>query len=215
MTDKPRYPISLRLDGLAVLVAGGGVVATRKVARLVECGARVRVVAPDAAAAIRRLAESGALAWERRRVDADADTAGCALVFAATDDPAANDAVARAARARGIPVNRADDPDDCDFLVPALVRRGAVSIAVDTAGTAPALAKWLARRLEAAVGDEIGAVAGWFAEVRREVTDGGISAPQRAALLARILSSPAADAAAAGRHDEAMRIAREIIAASR
>ena len=205
------YPISLRISGARVLVAGAGIVAARKVARLVECGAQVLVVAPEACDGIRHLAEAGALQWQARQA-ASTDVVGCTLVFIATDDPDANKALARAAREAGIPANRADAPDECDFLVPAVVQRGAVTVAIDTAGTAPALGKWLRQRVEATLGPEIDTVVDWFAEMRREVLAATPDPLSRATLMRRILDSPATRAAAEGRRDEALAIARRLIA---
>ena len=118
------YPMGLRLEGRRVVVAGGGRVGARKVRRLVEHGAAVLVVSPDAVAPIPDWARAGRIRWERRRAE-PRDLEGAALLFAATDDPDANAALAANARARGILVNRADDPADCDFIVPAMACGGA------------------------------------------------------------------------------------------
>ena len=118
------YPMGMRLEGLRVVVAGGGRVGARKVRRLVGHGAVVVVVSPDAVAPIPDWARAGRIRWERRRAE-PRDLEGAALLFAATDDPDANAALAAGARARGIPVNRADDPADCDFIVPAVACGGA------------------------------------------------------------------------------------------
>jgi siroheme synthase (precorrin-2 oxidase/ferrochelatase) len=132
MTTPPRtggrpnaafYPVGLRLEGLRVVVAGGGRVGARKVRRLVDYGADVLVVSPEAVEPIGELARAGRIRWERRRAE-PRDLEGAVLVFAATDDPAANAALAAESRARGIPVNRADDPLDCGFIVPAVVECG-------------------------------------------------------------------------------------------
>ena len=204
------YPLSLNLHGCRVLVTGGGMVATRKVKRLLEYGARVLLVSPDVTETLRQLSETGKLEWEKREAVA-ADVAGCTLVFAATSQPGANEAIANAARQAGIPVNRADAPQVCDFLVPALLRRGDVTLAVTTDGKAPALAKWVRRRLEATLAPDLNAVSGWFVDVRREVLEHDFPQPIRAKLLRVILDSSATELAAEGRWDEAWIIVREMM----
>jgi precorrin-2 dehydrogenase/sirohydrochlorin ferrochelatase len=139
------YPIFLDLRGKPVLVVGAGKVALRKTRGLVEAGAQVTVVAPRWESAF----ESMPVRLRRRRFRAT-DVAGAALVFTATDSRDVNRAVARAARRRGIPVNVADACEECDFILPARVRRGNLQIAVSTGGESPRLAAEIRRRLEAA-----------------------------------------------------------------
>ncbi len=142
----PYYPVFLDLRGKPVVVAGAGKVALRKVRGLIEAGARVTVVAP------RCEPEFEALDIRLvRRNFRRADVRGAVLVFAATDNRRVNRAVGEAARALGIPSNVADAVCECDFIVPARVRRGAVQIAVSTGGTSPRLAADLRRRIEAAL----------------------------------------------------------------
>lgn len=137
------YPIFLALSGRPVLVAGAGKVALRKVTGLLETGARVTVVAPEALPEFERLG-----AHLRKRRFRLSDLNGMALAFAATNDRKVNRAVALEAKRRGIPVNVADCPEECDFLVPARVRSGEVQIAVSTGGHSPRLAAELRRKLE-------------------------------------------------------------------
>jgi len=124
------------------VVVGGGRVAARKTAGLVEAGARVRVIAP------RALPEIEAHRIDRRRYRSG-DLHGAVLAFAATNDRAVNHAVALEARRRGIPVNVADAAAECTFLVPARIRRGELQIAVSTGGKSPRLARRLRLILEA------------------------------------------------------------------
>lgn len=131
------YPVFLDLTGLPVLVVGGGPVALRKVTGLVAAGAEVTVVAPEVVDGIGDLA-----GVERRRYTAG-DLARARLVVTATDDPAVNAQVAAEARAAGIFVNSADDPENCTFILPAIARRGPITVAVSTGGVSPALASRL------------------------------------------------------------------------
>jgi precorrin-2 dehydrogenase / sirohydrochlorin ferrochelatase len=140
------YPVFFDLRDRPVLMVGAGRVALRKARGLVEAGARVKVVAE------RWEAGFDALEVERaRRKFEPADLEGAFLAFAATDDRAVNAAVAAEAKRRGIPVNVADAPAECDFILPARVRRGRVQVAVSTGGEDPRRAVELRRRIEHAL----------------------------------------------------------------
>ncbi len=145
-----QYPVNLVLDGRRCLVVGGGRVALRKVEGLLACGARVTVVAPRVDPALRGL--PGVVVAERPW-QAD-DMAGMWLVIAATDDPSVNRAVFDEGQRRGVWVNGADDPANCSFTLPSVVRRGDLQVTVSTGGRSPALATWLRRRLEGEIGPE-------------------------------------------------------------
>ena len=145
-----QYPVNLVLDGRTCLVVGGGKVALRKVEGLLACGARVRVVAPRITAELRAL--SGVMFDQRPWQPSDMD--GAWLVIAATDDPSVNRAVYEAGERAGIWVNGADDPANCAFTLPSVVRRGDLQVTVSTGGRSPALATWLRRRLEGEIGPE-------------------------------------------------------------
>lgn len=129
------YPVFLDLAGVPVLVVGGGPVALRKAQGLAEAGAVVTVVAPDM---VDGLADVAAHLVHRPYESADVD--GFQLVITATSEPLVNAAVARDATALRIWVNSADDPENCSFILPAVARRGLITIAVSTGGSSPALA---------------------------------------------------------------------------
>ncbi len=141
------YPICLRLAGRPVLVAGGGPVAAGRVAGLLEAGALVTVFAPVLVAELEAL---GGIKVRRRAIEAG-DLEGTGLLFLALDDVASSSRIAALARARGWLVNAADLPDLCDFTLPAVGRRGVVTIAVSTAGHAPSVARRLRTLLLAAL----------------------------------------------------------------
>lgn len=129
------YPVFLDLEGVAVLLVGGGQIASRKAEGLVAAGARLTVVAPMV------LPELAATAADvRERGYAAEDLAGHQLVITATDAPAVNAQVAADARAAGVWVNSADDPENCSFILPAIARRGPLIAALSTGGASPALA---------------------------------------------------------------------------
>jgi precorrin-2 dehydrogenase / sirohydrochlorin ferrochelatase len=134
------YPIVLDLDGVAVLVVGGGTVALRKIQGLLAARADITVVAPIVADAIRALpVRLTARAYEPGDLD------GVRLVITAADDAAVNAAVAKLG---GILVNSADDPVNCTFTLPAVARDGVVTVAVSTGGASPALASHLRGEIE-------------------------------------------------------------------
>ena len=134
-----------------VVVVGGGKVATTKVGALLPCRpAPLVVVAPRASSLIRRAAAAGHLQHVQREY-ASGDLDGASLAFGASDDPELNARVASDARARGIPVLAVDDVPNCDFIAPALVRRGAVTIAISTSGRSPAMARRTREHLEHAL----------------------------------------------------------------
>ncbi len=149
------YPVFLKLEGKLAVVVGAGMVALRKAESLLECGARVKIVGPDACGAIRSLASAGRVDLRVRRFRKN-DLGGAVLAFAATDDAAVNAAVAARARDLGIPVNSADDPDNCDFYVPSTVSRGGMVAAVSTGGLCPALAVKARKIIEAAISPGFG-----------------------------------------------------------
>jgi precorrin-2 dehydrogenase/sirohydrochlorin ferrochelatase len=133
------FPVCLQLEGRRVLVVGAGEVATRRIVSVIEAGARVVVVAPDASSIVRELAATKSVDW-RQRPFRSSDLRGAFLVFAATSDRAINREVARSAlRAKAL-VNACDDPAACNFTMPAVARHGAFSLAVSTGGTSPASA---------------------------------------------------------------------------
>src|SRR5215470_15010450 len=123
------YPLGLRLTGLAVLVVGGGAVATRRVPPLLAAGAEVTLVAPEITPALRALADAGRLTWHERRFD-PSDVDGAWLVHAALDDAAAAAEVSAAAAERRVFCVRADDREAATAWTPAVTRHGAVTVAV-------------------------------------------------------------------------------------
>ena len=147
------FPIFVKLDGRAALVVGGGALAEAKIAALLESHAAVRVVAPKVSEAIERWTGEDRVAWHRREF-APSDVADADIVFAATGRREVDRAVTAAARQARVLVNAVDDPDFCDFYMPAIVRRGDLQIAVSTNGRSPALAQQLRQHLEAQFGPD-------------------------------------------------------------
>ena len=136
------YPVFLDLQGVPVLVVGGGVIAFRKAGGLAEAGAVVTVVAPEVIPQLQALAAH----IELRRYQVG-EAASYQLVMTATNDPTVNAQVAADARAAQVWTNSADDPQNCSFILPAVTRRGLVTVAVSTGGASPALAGTVRSRI--------------------------------------------------------------------
>ncbi|HEU4383474.1 MAG TPA: siroheme synthase CysG [Anaeromyxobacteraceae bacterium] len=166
------YPVTLALGGRPVLVVGGGEVALRKIEGLLAEGARLTVIAPEVVPPIEALERRGVIELWRRPWRAR-DTAGFALVFAATDDRAVNARVFQEARDAGIWVNVADDPDLCTFHLPARVKRGAMQLAVASGGGAPFVSRRLRQVLERRFGPEWSEWMEAAARFRQAVRAGG------------------------------------------
>jgi len=166
------FPLFVEMEGRPCVVLGGGAVAERKVEGLLAAGAVVTVVSPALSPGLATHASGGRITHVARPY-AEGDLAGAALAFAATDDGAVNADVAREGRARGVWVNAADDPAYCDAILPAVVRRGAVTVAVSTGGASPALARAVRERIEAALPAAYGPLAEVAADARRELRAAG------------------------------------------
>ena len=151
-------PIFLDLRGRACLVVGGGTIALRKVELLVAAGAAVRIVAPEVCAELRTLATSKRLKVLRRPY-AVRDLRGAHVVIAATNRPRVNARVAADARKRTIPVNVVDVPALCSFIMPSIVDRGALVVAVSTGGASPVLARLTREKLDAFLHPDLGRLA--------------------------------------------------------
>ncbi len=136
-----------------MLLVGAGDIARQKLPPLLACQAQVHVVAPKALPDIQALARDGKIQWSARSYK-KTDTKGARLVIAATDDPVLQKKIVKDAHARGIWVNIVDVPSLCDFIAPAVIGRGDIQIAISTGGAAPALAKYLRRKLEPLIGQE-------------------------------------------------------------
>jgi uroporphyrin-III C-methyltransferase/precorrin-2 dehydrogenase/sirohydrochlorin ferrochelatase len=182
------FPVSLNLSKSVVTLIGGGEIATRRVESLISCGASLTVIAPNPSNQIRSSAESGEILLLERPY-ASGDLGGSDLVLTATDDPVVNAACWEEAQAEGIPINVADDPERCDFIIPAVVERGDLSIAISTNGKSPALAARLRRRLSGMLGFEYGRLLEVLDGVRRRLKATGLNFDQKKRILYRLIDS--------------------------
>jgi precorrin-2 dehydrogenase/sirohydrochlorin ferrochelatase len=180
------YPMMVDLTGRRCLVVGGGSVAERKTASLLEGGADVIVVSPDVTPGLQVWAEQGEITYHARPYR-KGDAAGCTLVIAATDQEAVNRAVYEEAQACGAWINVVDRPDLCNFTVPSTLRRGQLQIAVSTGGASPTLAKKIRQELEKTYGPEYAVYLNLLKEMRQRIQKSVADAALRHQLMARLV----------------------------
>lgn len=190
----PGYPVILDLRDRLVVVVGGGAVGRRKVAGLLEAGARVRLISRDPVPAT---------CWQQPielhlRPFHPTDLDGAALAFATTGSADIDQAVLKAARARGIPANLATAPETGDFTLPAALHRGDLTVAVATNGRAPALAALVRDRIAAGIGPEWGLVLEVAAALRREKLTDCRESVYSSTVLAELLDAGLAELLARG-----------------
>ena len=190
-------PIFLDVTGRECVVVGGGEVAARKVESLLEAGARVTVVSPHLSPPLESLAANGSMTHIARDYQRG-DIRGCVLVYAATDDPKLHRELAVEARALGIPVNVVDVPELCTFIAPAVVKRGALQIAISTGGASPAFAARLRRELENRFGTEYARTLEVLRAARRRLHSDEIDPAERMRRLKALAESALPAAIAAG-----------------
>jgi siroheme synthase-like protein len=170
------FPIFLEMQRRRCLVIGGGAVAERKVASLLEAGADIAVISPDASENILRWSKEKSIEFIARRYQTG-DLTEFEIAFVATDDRAVSAQVFKEGRSLGVWVNAADDPARCDFILPSVLRRGDLTVAVSTGGTSPALARTIREELELYFTEEYERLAALAAEAREELRARGMSAP--------------------------------------
>jgi precorrin-2 dehydrogenase / sirohydrochlorin ferrochelatase len=184
-TDTPYYPLLLNLSGRICLVIGGGSVAERKVRMLLKFGATVRLVSPKITKRLHGLGEKGKIFLRKGEYE-DADLEGATLVFAATDREEVNARVRSDAALRNVPVNVADNPRLCDFIVPSMVMKGPISIAISTSGTAPSFAKKLRKLIDGQITADHIKYAQILGKIRRLLIDSEKDASKRKAVMKRL-----------------------------
>ena len=196
------FPIFLTLSGRRCLVVGGGEMALEKVERLLAARADLVVVAPRAVADLEALATAGELRWERRAYATD-HLDDAQLVIAATGVREVDATVSREAQARRLPVNVVDVPALCTFIVPSIVDRGPVVVAISTGGASPSLARSLRLRIESVLPEGMGALASLLRARREAVRARLPDAAARKAFWDRVVGGEVADLALSDRLDQA------------
>ena len=205
------YPVCLDIREKRCVVVGGGDVAERKILRLLECGAVVTVVSRKLTTTLMDMVAQGKLS----HVDDNYDQqylAGIFLVIGATDREEVNDRIAADCRARGVMVNIVDDPGRCDFILPSLVSRGSLSIAVSTEGKSPALARKLREELSERFGPDYEGYLELLGWLREKIIAAGRPADDNRDIFTALVNSPLHGHINAGRWQEAEQTIRDLTA---
>jgi precorrin-2 dehydrogenase/sirohydrochlorin ferrochelatase len=193
---KSLFPIFVKLDGRQVLVVGAGRVGEPKIRGLLPTGAKIRVVAHEASAAVREWDRLGQIVLEERGfVLSDLD--GVFLVVVATSSRDLNEFVFGEAHARGVLCNVVDVPEQCDFYYPAVVQRGDLQIAVSTSGQSPSLAQRIRQQLERQFGPGYERWVAELGETRRKVLESNLDPERKRFLLQSLASAEAFEATVA------------------
>ncbi len=196
------YPAFLDLRDRPCLVIGGGSVAERKALSLLEAGANVTIISPDLTSKLQKLSESGKIAYRKKNFD-EHDLSGELLVIAATNSPEVNTRAAQECRKRHILVNVIVPPDESTFIVPSVVERGELVVAVSTSGASPALSKKIRQELEACYGPEYGLFLDKLALIRKRVLDEVPDEQKRREIFQDIVDSDVIDLLRQGKAHEA------------
>jgi siroheme synthase-like protein len=200
------FPMFLKLEGRQCLVVGAGKVGEPKISGLLETGARVRVVALAATAAVRDWARAGKIELELRAFSAE-HLDGAFLAIVATNSRSLNERVYHEAQRRGVLCNVVDVPDLCDFFYPAVVRRGDLQIAVSTSGQSPSLAQKIRQQLEKQFGPGYTAWVAELGETRKLILASDLDKERKLDLLHSLASREALEAALAETASETAELA--------
>lgn len=195
-------PIFVDLKLQPCVVVGGGPIALRKLENLLRAGALVRLISPVLTADLAARVDDPNIIWQQRPFE-DSDLAGARLAIAATDDRTVNRRIAELAKASGIPVNVADQPEDCTFIMPSIIDRSPVVVAVSTGSASPVLARMIRARLESLVPAGYGRLAELCARYRDRVKERFDKQRDRRRFWDRVLQGGVAERVFSGHVDEA------------
>ncbi|MDD4802385.1 MAG: bifunctional precorrin-2 dehydrogenase/sirohydrochlorin ferrochelatase [Syntrophomonas sp.] len=182
------YPIYLQLAGKKCLIVGGGKVAERKVETLMEYEADIWLVSPESLPSIRNWSEQGLIEWRQGEFRPE-DLDGVFLAFIATGNVSVNKDISALCREKGILINAVDDPPNCDFYVPSILRRNSLCVAISTEGKSPLLAGKLRRELEDIIPHEYGEWVEILGNMRDRIKSSNLNMEERKNLFAELVSS--------------------------
>ncbi len=204
-------PLFLNIHQQPCLVVGGGSVATRKVDLLLKSSAKVHIIAPELTPQLTQLLHEGKLTHQTKTFDAADLDLNYRLVLAATPDKTVNQQVYTLAHARGLLVNVADQPQLCNFILPSIIDRDPVQIAVSTGGASPVLARLLRSQLETLIPSNYGQLARFVAQYRTQVQQ-QLPSRQRRSFWETVLQSPIVERVFSGQHTQASQELEELLA---
>lgn len=180
------YPVNLDIRNRDCLVVGGGSVGKRKILTLLECGARVTAVSPKISDEIKGLSKEHPIAVRERKYS-PSDLKGMLLVIGATDNEEVNQQISEDAAKAGILCNIVDRPQECTFVLPAIVKQGDLIIAISTSGKSPAFAKRLRQRLSGEFGPEYGKFLDVMGAIRQKLLQKGKSPEEHKQIFERLI----------------------------
>ncbi|MBN1848114.1 MAG: bifunctional precorrin-2 dehydrogenase/sirohydrochlorin ferrochelatase [Deltaproteobacteria bacterium] len=189
------YPILVDLEDRKVVIVGGGNVAQRKIDTLLEYHADIYIIAKDLTPALQSYAKANRIQFLGPDLN-ESHLDGAFLVIAATDDMHLNHKVGEMAKQRGLLINAVDQPKDCSFIVPSVVKRGELVIAVSTSGKSPALAKKIRQSLSDQFGDEYAEFLDLMGRIRKDILAQGFSQEENSRVFHALVDSKALDAIA-------------------
>lgn len=205
------YPMFVDIEGRRVLVVGGGPVGTEKVGKLVDHGGAVRLVSPEITDELQEMVDAGRIHEFHRRPFEPADLENCFLAIAATNLESVNRTVWEHAEARSMLCNVVDVPPMCNFIVPSIVRRGELALAVSTGGASPVVATHIRRQLEETYGDEWEALVSLLREAREELKVRYLDMPSRRDAVERLMATDVVQRLADGDTEGARALALRVL----
>ena len=182
------YPVFVQLEGKKVVVVGGGNVAYRKVLALMECGAVIHLAGRELTPALKQMVENEEIHFLGHEFSEDS-LENAFMVIAATDDKNLNHHISTCARKKGVLVNAVDQPPDCDFIVPSILKRGDLQIAISTSGKSPALARRIRKSLESQFGEEYETFLAMMGRLRKEILSMGLPQKENSRIFQKIVDS--------------------------
>ncbi len=203
-------PLFLDIKNKPCLIVGGGAIAERKVSILKRAQAKITIIAPEITQELQRRVDSNSISWQQKSFVED-DLLDYQLVMAATDNRDVNAEIAMLCRQKNILVNAADDAKNCDFILPSIIDRSPVQIAVSTGGASPVLARMLRTKLENCTPAAYGALAKLIEDNRVRVKEKFASVNQRRKFWEQVLQGPIAELVFANQIDAAQKLLAENI----
>lgn len=204
------YPIFLDIKDKPCVVIGGGGVAERKVLSLLKSGARVSVISPKLTPALKKLASKKKIGYCPKSYERG-DLKGFSLAYSATNNTKVNRAVFREAKKCGILLNVVDVPELCNFIVPSIVSRGDLSIAISTSGKSPAMAKKIRRQLEKQFGKEYAVFLEIMGKMRDKLLTISKESDKNKKIFEKIVNSPLLEWIREGEKKEIKRFLKGIL----
>lgn len=196
------FPMFFKLEGRSCLVVGGGDVAARKVSLLVRAGGKVTVIAPELCESLQGRLNADEIQFEQKNFDT-VDIVHYSLVIAATDDKSVNRSISELAQQNNIPVNVVDQPELCSFVVPSIIDRSPVQVAVSTGGASPVLARLLRARLETMIPSAYGKLASLMEDFRGKVKQQFKDPDKRRYFWEKVVQGPIAEMVFSGKEEAA------------